>query len=126
MGRNRFRVPPRPPSARVCARTSQRTLPAERASGMSRLARIREPIRNESADLMRARHRLSKLLLRRYGGGLEAKARRDRLDQAIAEIAAAPPEARYLPRRRARPDRRLARVALVRTDGTIDWYCARF
>ncbi|HEY2936280.1 MAG TPA: IS110 family transposase [Gaiellaceae bacterium] len=84
------------------------------------LVRAREDAR---ADLMRARHRLSKLLLRHgllwersawtrehdrwlgglrfggplaicfdesYGAVLQAKARRDRLDQAITEAAAAP------------------------------------
>ena len=87
------------------------------------LVRAREDAR---ADLMRARHRLSKLLLRRellwersawtrehdrwlaglrftgplavcfdesYGAVLETKARRDRLDGAIAEAAATPPYA---------------------------------
>jgi transposase len=87
------------------------------------LVRAREDAR---ADLMRVRHRLSKMLLRRgllwersawtrehdrwlvslrfqgplavcfdesYGAVLQAKARRDRLDQAIAELAAEPPYA---------------------------------
>jgi transposase len=87
------------------------------------LVRAREDAR---ADLMRARHRLSKLLLRHellwersawtgehdrwlrslrftgplgvcfdetYGGVLQAKARRDRLDEAIAELAASAPYA---------------------------------
>jgi transposase len=86
------------------------------------LVRAREDAR---AELMRARHRLSKLLLRRglvydaaawtlaheqwlrrqrfdasplalafdeaFGAVLQAKARRDRLDQAIAELAEEPP-----------------------------------
>jgi transposase len=92
------------------------------------LVRAREDAR---ADLMRARHRLSKLLLRHgllwersawtgeherwlralrfegplalcfdesYGALLQAKARRDRLDQAIAELASAPPFARTVGR----------------------------
>jgi transposase len=87
------------------------------------LVRAREDGR---ADLMRARHRLSKLLLRQellwersawtrehdrwlrglrfsgplavcfdesYGAVLQAKARRDRLDRALGELAAAPPYA---------------------------------
>ena len=96
-------------------------VPSEFEEAARDLVRAREDAR---ADLMRARHRLSKLLLRHgllwprsawtrehdrwlrglrfdgplavcfdesYGGVLEAKARRDRLDQAIAELAAAPP-----------------------------------
>jgi transposase len=92
------------------------------------LVRAREDTR---ADLMRSRHRLSKLLLRHellwersawtrehdrwlaglrfdgplavcfdesYGAVLQAKARRDRLDQAIAELAAAPPYAEIVAR----------------------------
>jgi transposase len=92
------------------------------------LVRAREDAR---ADLMRVRHRLSKLLLRHgllwersawtrehdrwlaalrfdgplavcfdesYGAVLQAKARRDRLDQAIAEQAAAPAYAQVVAR----------------------------
>jgi transposase len=95
-------------------------VPEELEEAARDLVRAREDAR---ADLMRARHRLSKLLLRHgllwqrsawtrehdrwlaglrfdgplaicfdesYGGVLEAKARRDRLDRAIAELAAAP------------------------------------
>jgi transposase len=95
-------------------------VPSEFEEAARDLARAREDAR---AALMRARHRLSKLLLRHgllcprsawtrehdrwlrglrsngclrsastsYGGVLEAKARRDRLDHTIAEVAAAPP-----------------------------------
>ena len=93
------------------------------------LVRAREDVRGE---LMRARHRLSKLLLRHglvydssawigahdawlrrqqfesrplavafdecYGAVLQAKTRRDALDQAIAELAAAPPFAEIVGR----------------------------
>jgi transposase len=55
------------------------------------LVRAREDARG---DLMRARHRLSKLLLRhgmRYGRMLDAKTRREALDKAITELAGAPP-----------------------------------
>jgi transposase len=98
-------------------------VPSELEEAARDLVRAREDAR---ADLMRARHRLSKLLLRQalvwqrsawtrehdrwlgglrfdgvlglcfdesYGGVLEAKARRDRLDRAIAELAATPPYA---------------------------------
>jgi hypothetical protein len=85
-----------------------------------------------AGDLMRARHRLSKLLLRHgavydatawtrahdawlrrqrfqsgplvivfdecYGRMLDAKTRRDALDEAIAELAATPPAQRSLTR----------------------------
>jgi transposase len=96
-------------------------VPSECEEAARDLVRAREDAR---ADLMRARHRLSKLLLRHglvwqrsawtrdhdrwlaqmrfagplavcfdesYGGVLEAKARRDRLDCAIAGLAAEPP-----------------------------------
>jgi transposase len=95
-------------------------VPDELEEAARDLVRAREHAR---ADLMRARHRLSKLLLRHgllwprsawtrehdrwlarlrfqgplavcfdesYGAVLQAKTRRDRLDQAIAELAAAP------------------------------------
>jgi transposase len=95
-------------------------VPDELEEAARDLVRAREDAR---ADLMRARHRLSKLLLRHgllwprsawtrehdrwlarlrfqgplavcfdesYGAVLQAKTRRDRLDQAIAELAAAP------------------------------------
>jgi transposase len=98
-------------------------VPSELEEAARDLVRAREDAR---ADLMRARHRLSKLLLRHgllwrrsawtrehdrwlaglrfegvlavcfdesYGGVLDAKARRDRLDGAIAELAAAGPYA---------------------------------
>jgi transposase len=94
-------------------------VPSELEEAARDLVRAREDAR---ADLMRARHRLSKLLLRHgllwprsawtrehdrwlaglrfegvlavcfdesYGGVLDAKARRDRLDRAIGELAAA-------------------------------------
>src|SRR5438067_1052201 len=95
-------------------------VPSELEEQTRDLVRAREDTR---ADLMRARHRLSKLLLRHgllwersawtrehdrwlaglrfagplalcfdesFGAVLEAKARRDRLDRAIVEAAAAP------------------------------------
>lgn len=95
-------------------------VPDELEEAARDLVRAREDARG---DLMRARHRLSKLLLRHgllwerkawtgehdrwlgslrfdgplavcfdesYGNVLQAKARRDRLDQAIAELAASP------------------------------------
>jgi transposase len=95
-------------------------VPDELEEAARDLVRAREDAR---ADLTRARHRLSKLLLRHellwqrsawtreherwlaglrftgplavcfdesYGAVLEAKARRDRLDEAIAEVAVAP------------------------------------
>jgi transposase len=95
-------------------------VPDEQEEAARDLVRAREDARG---DLMRARHRLSKLLLRHgllwerrawtgehdrwlrshrfdgplaicfdesYGNVLQAKARRDRLDQAIAELAAMP------------------------------------
>src|SRR5207244_5349383 len=98
-------------------------VPGELEEQTRDLVRAREDAR---ADLTRARHRLSKLLLRHellwersawtreherwlrglrfagpfalcfdesYGAVLEAKARRDRLDLAIAALAAAPPYA---------------------------------
>jgi transposase len=103
-------------------------VPDELEEAARDLVRAREDVR---ADLMRARHRLSKLLLRHgllwqgkawtaehdrwlrgfrfagalavcfdesYGAVLQAKARRDRLDCAIAEIAAAPPYAEVVAR----------------------------
>jgi transposase len=103
-------------------------VPGELEEAARDLVRAREDAR---ADLMRARHRLSKLLLRHellwprsawtrehdrwlaslrfegplavcfdesYGAVLQAKARRDRLDQAIAELAAAPPYAEVVGR----------------------------
>jgi len=96
-------------------------VPDELEEAARDLVRAREDAR---ADLMRVRHRLSKLLLRHglvwersawtiehdrwlaalrfqgplavcfdesYGAVLEAKARRDRLDRAIVELATAPP-----------------------------------
>ena len=96
-------------------------VPDELEEAARDLVRAREDARG---DLMRARHRLSKLLLRHgllwerkawtgghdrwlrglrfsgplalcfdecYGNALQAKARRDRLDQAIAELASTPP-----------------------------------
>jgi transposase len=126
---------PRPPAERV--KTDRRD--AERLARLLRLGEltaVRVPGELEEAardlvraredargDLMRARHRLSKLLLRHgllwerkawtgehdrwlrglrfsgplavcfdenYGSVLQAKARRDRLDRAIAELAATP------------------------------------
>jgi transposase len=95
-------------------------VPDEQEEAARDLVRAREDARG---DLMRARHRLSKLLLRHgllwerkawtgehdrwlrshrfdgslavcfdesYGSVLQAKARRDRLDQAIAELAGTP------------------------------------
>ena len=95
-------------------------VPSELEEAARDLIRAREDARS---DLMRSRHRLSKLLLRHgllwerrawtgehdrwlrsirfggtlavcfdesYGTVLQAKARRDRLDQAIAELAASP------------------------------------
>jgi transposase len=95
-------------------------VPGELEEATRDLVRAREDAR---ADLMRARHRLSKLLLRHgllwersawtrehdrwltglrfegslaacfdesYGAVLQTKARRDRLDRAIAEVAATP------------------------------------
>jgi transposase len=96
-------------------------VPDEQEEAVRDLVRAREDARG---DLMRARHRLSKLLLRHgllwerkawtgehdrwlrshcfsgplavcfdesYSGVLQAKARRDRLDEAIAELASGPP-----------------------------------
>jgi len=98
-------------------------VPSELEEQARDLVRAREDVRG---DLMRARHRLSKLLLRHellwqrsawtrehdrwlrglrfagpfaicfdesYGAVLQAKARRDSLDRAIATLAAAPPYA---------------------------------
>jgi len=103
-------------------------VPDELEEAARDLVRAREDAR---ADLMRVRHRLSKLLLRHgllwersawtgeherwlmglrfagplavcfdesYGAVLEAKARRDRLDRAIVELAAEPPFAEVVAR----------------------------
>lgn len=103
-------------------------VPSEGEEAVRDLVRAREDAR---ADLMRARHRLSKLLLRHgllwertawsgehdrwlrglrfegalavcfdegYGGVLQAKARRDRLDQAIFDAATLPAHAETVAR----------------------------